>query len=153
MPPFVLTVLKIVLLLLLYFFVWRAVRTVTVDLYGGQRQRPPKPAEPRQRQPRRPRRGTPSKVVVLDERGGRGATHRLAGTLDIGRASGCHIRPNDTYVSQMHARITNRNGSWTVEDLGSTNGTYLNQRKVTVPTELSAGDRIRVGKTILEVRK
>lgn len=152
MPPFVLTVLKIVLLLLLYFFVWRAVRAVTVDLYGG-RERRTRPAQPKQRQPRRPRRGAPSKVVVLDERGSKVSTHRLAGTLQIGRASSCQIRPNDTYVSQMHAKISNRNGSWVVEDLGSTNGTYLNQRKVTVPTELSPGDRIRIGKTSLEVRK
>jgi hypothetical protein len=151
-PPFVLTVLKIVLLVLLYFFVWRAVRAVTVDLYGG-RERRTRTAQPKQRQPRRPRRGAPSKVVVLDERGSKISTHRLAGTLQIGRASSCQIRPNDTYVSQMHAKISNRNGSWVVEDLGSTNGTYLNQRKVTVPTELSPGDRIRIGKTSLEVRK
>ena len=152
MPPFVLTVLKIVLLVLLYFFVWRAVRAVTVDLYGG-RERRTRPAQPKQRQPRRPRRGAPSKVVVLDEKGAKVGTHRLTGTLQIGRAPSCQIRPNDTYVSQMHAKISNRNGSWVVEDLGSTNGTYLNQRKVTVPTELSPGDRIRIGKTSLEVRK
>jgi hypothetical protein len=151
-PPFVLTVLKIVLLVLLYFFVWRAVRAVTVDLYGG-RERRTRPAQPKQRQPRRPRRGAPSKVVELDEKGSRVGTHRLTGTLQIGRAPSCQIRPNDTYVSQMHAKISNRNGSWVVEDLGSTNGTYLNQRKVTVPTELSPGDRIRIGKTSLEVRK
>jgi FHA domain len=151
-PPFVLTVLKIVLLVLLYFFVWRAVRAVTVDLYGG-RERRTRPAQPKQRQPRRPRRGAPSKVVVLDERGSKVGTHRLTGTLQIGRAPSCQIRPNDTYVSQAHAKISNRNGSWVVEDLGSTNGTFLNQRKVTVPTELSPGDRIRVGKTSLEVRK
>jgi pSer/pThr/pTyr-binding forkhead associated (FHA) protein len=153
-PPFVLTVMKIVLLLLLYFFVWRAVRTVTLDLYGGRERRPKaRPAEPRQRQARRSRRGTPTKIVVLDERGGRAATHRLTGTLQVGRASSSQIRPNDTYISQAHARISNRNDAWVVEDLGSTNGTYLNQRKVTVPTEISPGDRIRVGKTILEVRK
>jgi pSer/pThr/pTyr-binding forkhead associated (FHA) protein len=92
-------------------------------------------------------------VVVLDERGGRVSTHRLSGTLEIGRASSADIRPDDTYVSQMHARISNRNGSWIVEDLGSTNGTYLNQQKVTVPVQISPGDRIRVGKTHLEVRK
>jgi hypothetical protein len=151
-PAFLLTVLKILLLLLLYFFVWRAVRAVTIDLYGG---RPPRvrSAESRQRAPRRQRRGAPSKVVVLDERGGRLSTHRLSGTLQIGRGPSCDIRPNDTYVSQMHAKISDRNGSWIVEDLGSTNGTYLNQRKVTVPVELSPGDRIRVGKTYLEVRK
>lgn len=153
MPPFVITVLKIVLLLLLYFFIWRAVRTVVVDLYGP-RERRVKATEPRQKPARRQRgRGAPSKVVVLDERGGRVATHRLTGTVQIGRASTCQIRPEDTYISQVHARISDRNGSWVVEDMGSTNGTYLNQRKVTVPTEISPGDRIRVGKTILEVRR
>jgi pSer/pThr/pTyr-binding forkhead associated (FHA) protein len=150
-PPFVLTVLKIALLALLYFFVWRAVRAVVLDLYGrsGRRERP---AEPRQKAPRRGR-GTPSKVVVLDERGARVSSHRLAGTLNIGRGSSASIKPNDTYISTEHARIYSRNGSWVVEDLGSTNGTYLNQRKVTVPTEITPGDRIRVGKTVIEVRK
>jgi pSer/pThr/pTyr-binding forkhead associated (FHA) protein len=151
-PPFVLTVLKIALLALLYFFVWRAVRAVVLDLYGRGTRRE-RTTEPRpQKAPRRGR-GTPSKVVVLDERGGRVSSHRLAGTLNIGRGSSAAIRPNDTYISTEHARIYSRNGSWVVEDLGSTNGTYLNQRKVTVPTEISPGDRIRVGKTVIEVRK
>ena len=151
MPPFVLTVMKIALLVLLYFFIWRAVRTVALDLYGAApRERRARPAEP---QPRRRSRGAPSRVVVASPNGGKGASHRLAGTLEIGRASSCAIRPDDTYVSQQHARIWNRSGTWVVEDMGSTNGTYLNQRKVTVPTEISVGDRIRVGKTVLEVRK
>ncbi len=151
MPPFVLTVLKIVLLLLLYFFVWRAVRAVVLDLYGGRvAERRPR-AEPKQKRGRA--RGAPSKVMVLDAEGSRVATHRLAGTVQIGRGNQCDIRPDDTYVSQVHARISNRNGAWVVEDLGSTNGTYLNQRKVTGPTGISPGDRIRVGKTVLEVRR
>lgn len=150
MPPFVLTVLKIALLALLYFFVWRAVRAVVLDLYG-QRER--RPARAPQAKPAKRGRGVPTRLVMLDERGGRVSTHRLSGTLQIGRDRSCHIQPDDTYISQQHARVTNRNGSWVVEDLGSTNGTYLNQRKVTVPTEISPGDRIRVGKTTLEVRK
>lgn len=149
MPAFVLTVLKIALLALLYFFVWRAVRAVVLDLYGPREKRPK--AE-RQRSQRRGR-GAPSKIVVLDPSGARTSTHRLSGTLDIGRDSACAIRPNDTYISQQHARIFNRNGSWVVEDLGSTNGTYLNQQKVTVPTQISPGDRIRIGKTVIEVRR
>jgi hypothetical protein len=151
-PPFVLTVLKIVLLLLLYFFVWRAVRAVVLDLYGGRvRERRARATEPK---PKRGRaRGAPSKVVVLNADGGRLSTHRLTGTLQIGRGTNCEIRPDDTYVSQVHARISNRNGAWVVEDLGSTNGTYLNQRKVSGPTGISAGDRIRVGKTVLEIRR
>lgn len=152
MPPFVLTVLKIVLLLLLYFFVWRAVRAVVLDLYGGRvRERRPRAAEPK---PRRGRtKGAPSRIVVLDADGGRVSTHRLTGTIQIGRGKQCDIQPDDTYVSQVHARISNRNDSWVVEDLGSTNGTYLNQRKVTAPTGISPGDRIRIGKTVLEVRR
>jgi pSer/pThr/pTyr-binding forkhead associated (FHA) protein len=151
LPAFVLTVLKIALLAFLYFFVWRAVRAVVVDLYGPREKRP---RGERQRPARRGRsRGTPSKVVVLDANGSRVSTHRLSGTLEIGRDSACQIRPNDTYLSQQHARIFDRNGSWMVEDLGSTNGTYLNQQKVTVPSQISPGDRIRVGKTVLEVRR
>jgi len=151
LPAFVLTVLKIALLAFLYFFVWRAVRAVVIDLYGPREKRP---RADRQRKARRGRgRGTPTKVVVLDASGSRVSTHRLSGTLEIGRESGCQIRPEDTYISQQHARIFERNGSWVVEDLGSTNGTYLNQQKVTVPSQISPGDRIRVGKTVLEVRR
>jgi pSer/pThr/pTyr-binding forkhead associated (FHA) protein len=151
-PPFVLTVLKVVLLVLLYFFIWRAVRAVVLDLYGPRAERRGRPAEPRPKRQRRSRR-VPTKVVVLGEKGSRVSTHRLADTIEIGRAPQCHIRPNDTYISQQHARISNRNGTWVVEDMGSTNGTYLNQRKVSVPTEIGPGDRIRVGKTVLEARR
>ena len=151
MPPFVLTVLKVALLALLYFFVWRAVRAVVLDLYGREG-RQKRAAEPRQPKRRRGR-GAPTKVVVMDEQGTKLSTHRLAGALDIGRGSSKAIHPDDTYISQEHARIYSRNGSWVVEDLGSTNGTYLNQRKVTMPVEIAPGDRIRVGKTTIEVRK
>jgi hypothetical protein len=147
-PPFVLTILKVALLALLYLFIWRAVRAVARDVAPKERL----PARPGQPKPRK-QRGGPTKLVLLNERGGKVSTHRLAGTLQIGRAAACAIRPDDTYISQEHARISNRNGSWVLEDLGSTNGTYLNQRRVTVPTEISPGDRIRVGKTVLEVRR
>lgn len=153
MPPFVLTVLKIVLLLLLYFFVWRAVRAVVLDLYGGRRREPRAARAPEPRARRGRGRGVPAKLVLLNERGGRASTYRLSGTIQIGRASSCDIRPDDNYVSQLHAKVSDRNGSWVIEDLGSTNGTYLNQRKVTAPTTISPGDRIRVGKTVVEVRK
>jgi hypothetical protein len=150
-PPFVLTVLKIALLILLYFFIWRATRTVVLDLYGGRESRRGRTAQPR---PRPARRGkVPTKLLVLDEKGRKIGSHRLGGTIQIGRAPSCQIKLSDNYISQLHAKISDRNGSWVVEDLGSTNGTYLNQRKVTVPTEISPGDRIRVGKTTIEVRR
>jgi hypothetical protein len=152
-PPFVLTVLKIALLVLLYFFIWRAVRTVVSDLYGPREARRSRgrPAQPKARAAGRGK--LPTKVFVLDEKGRKTATHRLNGTLQVGRAPTCQIRLDDNYISQLHAKISDRNGAWVVEDLGSTNGTYLNQRKVTAPTQISAGDRIRVGKTVLEVRR
>jgi hypothetical protein len=147
----VLTVLKIALLVLLYFFIWRATRTVVMDLYGPREPRRSRSAQPKQRGARRGR--APSKLIVLDEQGRKIGSHRLGGTIQIGRAASCQIRLSDNYISQLHAKISERNGSWVVEDLGSTNGTYLNQRKVTVPTEISAGDRIRLGKTVVEVRR
>jgi pSer/pThr/pTyr-binding forkhead associated (FHA) protein len=149
-PPFVLTVLKVALLALLYFFIYRAVRAISVDIYGRRERRGRARAKTR---PIRRVKAAPTKIVVLDETGGKLGTHRLADTLHIGRDSSCDISLSDTYASQQHARISNRNGSWVIEDLGSTNGTYLNQRKVTVPTELAPGDSIRIGKTILEVRR
>jgi pSer/pThr/pTyr-binding forkhead associated (FHA) protein len=150
-PPVVITVLKILLLVLLYFFVYRAVRTIAGDLYGGGA--PREQARPAERRPRRPKGGTPGRLVVLDEQGTKVATHRLGGTLVIGRDPSVEVRLDDTYASQQHARISERNGAWLVEDLGSTNGTYLNRRKVTVPSQLAPGDRIRIGNTYIEVRK
>jgi len=149
-PPFVLTVLKILLLLLLYFFLYRAVRSITADLYPRGRER-------RRREPRAARarsgRGRPGRVVVLGPEGKKVGTYRLEGPLQIGRDSTCEIRPPDTYISQVHARLAPRGDGWVIEDMGSTNGTYLNQRKVQVPTRIAPGDRIRIGKTVLEVRK
>ena len=153
MPPFVLTVLKIVLLLLLYFFIWRAVRTISVDLYGRRAGEPKKSREPKTKPIARKGKGAPKRVVILDDRGRKVGQHSLSGTMQIGRGTACEIRPEDTYLSQVHARLASRGSGWVVEDMGSTNGTYLNGRKVTVPTELAAGDRVQVGKTILEFRR
>ena len=154
MPPFVLTVLKVVFLALLYFFVYRAIRAVVVDLRGAQNWRaeppPQRAAQPRQQ---RERKKEPRTVVVLAEQGKRLASVPLQGNLQVGRADACQIKLSDTYASSFHARIFSRDGQWYVEDLGSTNGTYMNQRRVTSPVEVRAGDRIRVGKTTLEFRR
>ena len=154
MPPFILTVLKIVFLALLYFFVYRAIRSVVVDVRAAG---PPRRSEgrPPAVAVARPGRGgkRPRTLVVTDERGAKRQSLRLEGPLQIGRAEACQLRLSDTYVSSFHARIFDRDGSWFVEDLGSTNGTYLNQRRITSPTELQAGDRVKVGKTVLELRR
>lgn len=153
MTPFVLTVLKVAFLVLLYFFVYRAIRVGISEVRGTPEPRPA-PAPRGQRQARPVRKGRDAgSVVVLGENGKRVASVKLSGTIQIGRAEACQIRLDDTYASQFHARIFSRNGSWWLEDLGSTNGTYLNQRKVTGPTPIGAGDRVKIGKSVLELRK
>jgi pSer/pThr/pTyr-binding forkhead associated (FHA) protein len=92
-------------------------------------------------------------VTVFGDNGEKLDTLRLTGQIQIGRADACQIKLDDTYVSTFHARIFNRDGSWFVEDLGSTNGTYLNQRRVTSPVEVRSGDRVKLGKTTLELKR
>lgn len=156
MSPFVLSVLKYGLVVLLYFFVFRAVRSVVTDV-GGRRERG------RTTQMRIPAdAGTakaskggkaPAQLVVHDAGGGKPKTVRLAGQVEVGRADRCAIRLEDTYVSQVHARLSPEKGTWRVEDMGSTNGTYLNDRRVETPIEVHAGDVVRVGKTVLELKR
>jgi pSer/pThr/pTyr-binding forkhead associated (FHA) protein len=149
-PPFVLTVLKIVFLALLYFFIYRAIRSVVVEL------RPPARGPARRDRPSaksKSGRKAPRSVVILDDHGAKVDSRRLDGTIQVGRAEACQVRLSDTYASSFHARIYSKDGSWYLEDLGSTNGTYLNQRRITAPTELRAGDRVRIGKTTLDFRR
>jgi pSer/pThr/pTyr-binding forkhead associated (FHA) protein len=80
-----------------------------------------------------------------------GTTYPLGDELTVGRAAGCQITLDDTYASQVHARIFMRDDQLYVEDLGSTNGTYLNRRKVSAPMVVSHGDQIQIGSTIMEV--
>jgi len=78
---------------------------------------------------------------------------RFAWTERSGRADACQLRLSDTYASSFHARIYNSDGAWFIEDLGSTNGTYLNQRRITAPAEVRAGDKVRIGKTTLDFKR
>ena len=155
MSPFVLSVLKYGLLVLLYFFVYRAIRSVATDVSGKRRGGTAKVRTPAVAPPAKASKGgrRPTQVVVHDAGGDKAATVRLGDPTEIGRGNGCAIRLQDTYVSQMHARLADRDGSWYVEDLGSTNGTYLNDRRVQAAVEVHAGDVVRVGKTILELRR
>lgn len=157
MSPFVLSVLKYSLLVLLYFFVFRAVRSVAIDVAGRRRERRPSEMRtPAAAPPARASKGgkRPSQVVVHEADGGKPTTVRLSGSAQIGRGDSCAIRLSDTYVSQMHARLyAQEDGTWYVEDLGSTNGTLLNDHKVVQPVPVHAGDVVKVGKTVLELRR
>ena len=158
MPAIVLTILKLAFLALLYLFVYRVAKAVVVDLRApratsamtrtggaasGQRGAPG---------PVRRKGKAPGQILVFDDKGKKVKAVKLLGTVQIGRADACHIKLPDTYVSQFHARIFPQDGSWFVEDLGSTNGTFLNQRKVTAPSEVRSGDQVRIGTTTLELK-
>jgi pSer/pThr/pTyr-binding forkhead associated (FHA) protein len=93
----------------------------------------------------------PQLVVITADRNV-GARYMLSGEVLIGRAANSSVVIDDTYASQQHARIYASNGAYCVEDLGSTNGTYVNGRKISYPLELRVGDRIKIGKTVFEFR-
>jgi FHA domain len=148
MPPFLLTVLKFAFLGLLYLFVYWVIRWVVVDL-RGRREPAAGAASARSRKGKPPR-----SVAVLDEHGSKlGAVPLDGKPVQIGRAEACQVRLEDTYASSFHARLFLRDGEWFVEDLGSTNGTFLNQQRVTEPVAVGTGDRVRIGRTILELRR
>jgi len=150
MPEIVLQLLKYVFLIVLYIFIARAVRLIHLELKpaGGRR---PAPAV-QTRQPSKKGKA-PRKVAVVEGEAHKGKSFDLSDELIIGRAEKCNIVLDDTYVSQMHARFFSRGEGYMVEDLGSTNGTYLNRRRITSPVEVSRGDQVKIGKTVLELRR
>lgn len=148
MSPFVLSILKYALLALVYLFIWRALRIVARDL------RVPAP-EAGAKRPGRPRTEprAPRSLVVRAADGRRVAARKLDGPVQIGRGPACDLRLEDAYVSNVHARIFPRGDGWYVEDLGSTNGTFVNEERITAPAPVRVGDRVRVGTTLIELRR
>jgi len=159
MNPLELLVIRIGFLAVLWLFVIAAVGVVRTDLFGPTSQRrrrassPPKAVrQPRPAKPR-PSRGAPQHLLVT--------AGALAGTslglsdqqITIGRADDATLVLADDYASTRHARLFPQDGQWIVEDLGSTNGTYLDRQKVTQPTPVPIGVPIRIGKTVLELRR
>jgi len=99
----------------------------------------------------RGRRGEIARLIVLEPKASRGTALGVTNEITFGRAAGCTVSvPDDTYVSQVHARVFNDRGNITVEDLGSTNGTYVNGNRLSVPHILQLGDRLQIGSTVLE---
>lgn len=150
----VVAAVKYGLLALLWVFVVLAFRTVRSDLYGSRVVKTPAPAAaaaPRTPAPKRSR-GAARKLVVT-EGALAGTTIKLGdGPVTLGRADDSTLVLTDDYASSRHARLVPSEGVWLVEDLGSTNGTYLNNAKVARPTQVPVGAPIRIGKTVLELR-
>jgi hypothetical protein len=162
MNALTLTLIRLAFLAVLWLFVIAAVGVVRTDLFGAStaaraqrraRKAPRAAKPPRAPKPARPARGAPKQLLVT--------AGALAGTslgladqqITIGRADDATLVLNDDYASSRHARLFPQDGQWIVEDLGSTNGTYLDRQKVTQPTPVPPGVPIRIGKTVLELRR
>jgi len=147
--------IRVAYLAILWIFVLSAISVIRSDMFGA---RVPEAARgvggkaPKQKAPPK-RRGSPTQVVVT-QGSNTGITASLAqAPILIGRGNDAAIRLDDDYVSTRHARIASSGDQWFVEDLGSTNGTYIGSHRLTQPTTLQLGSTVRIGKTTLELRK
>jgi pSer/pThr/pTyr-binding forkhead associated (FHA) protein len=168
-----LVVLRVCLLALVYLVFLRVLRAVWVELRVEQGPALPTPVPARARRPDRraapppaPAEATPAaaapaathapsgpaRLVVVAPPDRAGRSYTLAGEVTIGRAAGCAVAIDDAHVSKLHARVYPHDGSWLLEDLGSTNGTALDGRPVAGPTPLRAGSRVEIGDNVLEFR-
>ena len=153
MPDALLNALKLVLLGILYLFFFRVLRAVWAEISTKPVVAVTAPAAA----PAPARRAGSKEALRLKVVEGtevRGRVFDLGDELTVGRAAGCRVPlSDDTYVSQLHARVFRKDGRYFVEDLGSTNGTFLNRKQVSAPLALRRGDRLQVGKTVFEVVK
>ena len=156
MSELTLFLIKISYLAILWIFVLSAISVVRSDMFGARM-----PATAREaaapkarRQPKqKARKGSPTHVLVVDGANKGERADLTEAPILIGRGADAAIRLDDDYVSTRHARIASSGDQWFVEDLGSTNGTYIGSARLTQPTTLALGTQVRIGKTILELRK
>jgi len=156
-----LTLIRFAYLAILWIFVLSAVSVVRSDMFGARVDPTPRADRDDKRtrkqngrgKPARQLRGAPTHVAIT-EGANAGETISLdLAPLLIGRGADAAIRLDDDYVSTRHARIASSEDQWFVEDLGSTNGTYIGSSRLTQPTTLSLGTKVRIGKTTLELKK
>ncbi|WP_109507078.1 FHA domain-containing protein FhaB/FipA [Nocardioides speluncae] len=157
MSEITLFLIRFAYLAILWIFVLSAISVIRSDMFGARV--PADVGHVERRAPRGQRakagrrRGAPTHVLVVDggNAGERADLDRAP--LLIGRGSDAAIRLDDDYVSTRHARIAASGEQWFVEDLGSTNGTYVGAVRITQPTTITLGTQVRIGKTILELKK
>ena len=154
MPESLLTILKLAFLALLWLFFLRVLRAVWAELREPATVAVAAPAAVAATRPAPAAgRGHAAALKVLEPPEDAGKVFPLADEITVGRGGGCGVPlAGDRMVSQLHARVfRNPAGELFVEDLGSTNGTTLNRAKVSGPARMKKGDRLQVGRTVLEV--
>lgn len=158
MSDLVVLALKLLFLALLWLFVLFVGNVIRTDMFGrklatnevGELQ----PVAELRKQKKRSRadKKLPSSLRV-SKGTQEGLTLPLGDGLKIGRSSDCQLILDDDYVSTRHAQITRTDSGYVVEDLGSTNGTYLNNERVSTPTPFTTTDTLRIGRTLMLVEK
>lgn len=158
MSELTLFLIRFAYLAILWIFVLSAISVIRSDMFGARVPETarggaaPARGKSKAKTPSR-RRGSPTHLIVV-EGDNTGARAELEDApLLIGRGSDAAIRLDDDYVSTRHARVAASGDDWFVEDLGSTNGTYVGSVRITQPTTIGLGIQVRIGKTILELRK
>lgn len=137
MPALFLNLLKLIFIALIFLFLWQIGRSIGAHIGPASSSRPSKRV---------------SEMVVVRSDTLSGLRFAFGAGCTVGRSSDSDVVVDDAYASDFHFRIAVHDGAAILSDLGSTNGTYLNGRRVTVPTTLSRGDSIQIGNTILEIR-
>ncbi|MDN5716341.1 MAG: FHA domain-containing protein [Janibacter sp.] len=162
MSELTVTVLRLGLLVLLWVFVMSIASVLRTDLFGTRvvNRRPAAPkkanraaAAPEATTPR-PQRNprVPTQIVLTTgPLTGTSLPLRDSGVL-IGRNPECTLVLDDEFASGRHARILRAEDGWYVEDLGSTNGTFVGQYRVGDPVPVETGTAIRIGRTVIELR-
>ncbi len=152
MSEITLTVVKVLFLALLWLFIFFVASVIRTDLFGRA-----VPGTGRQLQdpdrPRKTRRSRGQARVLTITNGPRTGSQAdvTAGTVLIGRGADCQLILDDDYVSTRHARVETGDSGLYIEDLGSTNGTYVNGLRITAPTTITLQDTVRIGKTVLKL--
>ncbi len=158
MSDLVVLALKLLFLALLWLFVLFVGNVIRTDMFGrklatnevGELQ----PVAELRKQKKRGRtaKKLPSSLRVSKGKQ-EGLTLPLGEGVKIGRASDCQLILDDDYVSTRHAQIVRTDTGYVVEDLGSTNGTYVNNERVSTPTPFTSTDTLRIGRTLMVVEK
>lgn len=174
MSELTVTIIKLAFLALLWLFIISAVAVMRADLFGTRVGRardanvlvgatpagvavPPPAAQTKQPKQRavktpKPKKGQPTQAVIVGGNGAGTAVRLTNETVTLGRGPECDLTIDDEYISTRHAVFRQHEGLWYAEDLGSTNGTFVDSARIHGPTEVRIGSLVRLGKTTLELR-